>query len=67
MAHGLYKQLARRANSYRVLCDKAFGITSNPQYDGYQSKLASMVHNFFFDKKYGSRIKTCQLYLSSYT
>ena len=39
MAHGLYKQLARRANSYRVLCDKAFGITSNPQYDGYKVNL----------------------------
>ena len=30
--------------------DKAYNITSNPKYDGYQRGLASMVYKFF-DKK----------------
>ena len=31
----------------RVLCDKAFNIAKNPNYDGYQRGLASMAHKFF--------------------
>ena len=33
-----------------MLRDKAYDIASNPEYDGYQRGLASMVHKFF-DKK----------------
>ena len=30
--------------------DKAFKITSDPKYDGYQRELASMVYKFFYKK-----------------
>ena len=50
MAYGKYKDLKRRAQSDKVLKDKAFAIENNPKYDGYQRGLASMVYNFF-DKK----------------
>ena len=43
MACGKYKDLARRTKSGKVLRDKAFEIASNPEYDGYQRGLASMV------------------------
>ena len=43
MAYGEFKDLPRR----KVLGDKAFNITKNPKYDGYQGGLALMVHNFF--------------------
>ena len=33
-----------------MLRDKAYDIASNPEYDGYQRGLASMVYKFF-DKK----------------
>ena len=47
MAYGDIKDLARRAASDKVLCDKAFNIAKNPKYDGYQCGLTSMVYNFF--------------------
>ena len=43
MAHGDFKDLARRTASDKVLREKAFNITKNPNYDGYQRGLASMV------------------------
>ena len=46
MAYGKAKDLVRRAQSYKVLKDKAFKITSDPKYDGYQRGLASMVYKF---------------------
>ena len=39
--------LAKRTQSDKVLRDKAFKISSDPKYDGYQRGLASMVYNFF--------------------
>ena len=51
MAYGKSKHLIKRTQSNKVLKDKAFKIASNPNYDGYQRKLASMVYKFF-DKKY---------------
>ena len=36
--------------------DKAFNIAKNPNYDGYQRGLASMVDKFFDKKSEGSRI-----------
>ena len=43
MAYGKSKDLVKRTQSDKVLKDKAFKIASNPNYDGYQKVLASMV------------------------
>ena len=43
-----------RTKSDKVLRDKAYNIASNPEYDGYQRGLASMVYNFFDKKSMGS-------------
>ena len=45
------KDLINRTRADKVLRDKAYDIASNPEYDGYQRGLASMVYKFF-DKKY---------------
>ena len=50
MAYGDFKDLARRTAFDKILRDKAFNIAKNPEYDGYQGGLASMVY-IFFDKK----------------
>ena len=50
MAYGKSKDLIKRTQSDKVLRDKAFKIASDPKYDGYQRRLASMVYKFF-DKK----------------
>ena len=47
MAYGDFKDLARRTTSDKVLRDKAFDITKNPKYDGYQRRLASTVYKIF--------------------
>ena len=44
------KDLINRTKADKVLRDKAYDIASNPEYDGYQRGLASMVYKFF-DKK----------------
>ena len=41
------QDLAKRTQSDKVLREKAFKITSDPKYDGYQRELASMVYKFF--------------------
>ena len=46
MANGKSKDLVRRTQSNKVLRDKAFKIASDPNYDGYQRGLASMVYKF---------------------
>ena len=50
MAHGDFKNLAKRIASDKVLRDKPFNIAKNPKSDEYQRGLASMVYKFF-DKK----------------
>ena len=45
-----HKDLINRTKSDKVLRDKAYNIASNPEYNGYQRGLASMVYKFF-DKK----------------
>ena len=50
MAYGKTKDLVKRTQSDKVLRSKAFKITSDPKYDGYQGGLASMVYKFG-DKK----------------
>ena len=54
MAYEKLKDLTKRAQSDKILRDKAFKIASDPKYDGYQRELASMVHNFFDKKSSGS-------------
>ena len=49
-AYADHKDLINRTKSDKVLRDKAYDITSNPEYDGYQRGLASMVYKFL-DKK----------------
>ena len=49
-AYGKSKDVIKRTQSDKVLKNKAFKIASNPNYDGYQRGLASMVYKFF-DKK----------------
>ena len=41
----------------KVFRDKAFYITKNPKYDGYQSGIASMVYNLFDIKTSGGTDK----------
>ena len=53
MAYEKSKYLIKRAQSNKVLKDKAFKIANNPNYDGYQRGLASMVYKCF-DKKSAS-------------
>ena len=54
MAYGKTKDLVKRTQSDKVLKDKAFKIASDPNYDGYQRGLASMVYTFFDKKSTGS-------------
>ena len=58
MAYGDFKDFARRTATDKVVRDKAFNIAKNPNYDGYQKGLASMVSASLTDKSaYGSSIK----------
>ena len=58
MAYGKSKDLAKRIQSDKVLIYKAFRITSDPNHDGYQKGLASMVYKFFDKKSSGSSVAT---------
>ena len=55
-AYADHKDLINRTKSDKVLRDKAYNIASNPEYDCYQSGLASMVYKFFDKKSMGSGI-----------
>ena len=50
------KDLVNRTKSDKVSRDKAYNIASNPECDGYQRGLASMVYKFFDEKSIGSGI-----------
>ena len=56
-AYADHKDLINRTKSDKVLRDKAYDIASNPEYDGYQRGLASMVYKFFDKESMGSGIK----------
>ena len=56
MAHGDFKDLARRTASDKTLRDKAFNIAKNPKYDGYQRGLPSMVYKCFDKTSAGSGV-----------
>ena len=49
-AYADHKDLINRSEADKVLKDKAYDIASNPEYDGYQRGLASMVYKFFDSK-----------------
>ena len=51
MAYGNFKDLSKRTIADKILCDKAFNIAKNLKCDGYQCRRASIVYEFFFDKK----------------
>ena len=57
MVYGDSKDLEITIQSDKVLKDKAFEITSNLKYDGYQRGLPSMVYKFFDKKSKGAGIK----------
>ena len=56
-AYADHKDLINRTEADKVLRDKAYDIASNPEFDGYQRGLASMVHKFFDKKSTGSGFK----------
>ena len=56
-AHADHKDLINRTKSDKVLRNKAYDIASNPEYDGYQRGLASMVYKFFDKKSTGDGFK----------
>ena len=56
-AYADHKDLINRTEADNILRDKAYDIASNPEYDGYQRGLASMVYKFFDKKSMGSGIK----------
>ena len=58
MAHGKYKDLTKRIESDKALRDKSFEIVNNPEYDGYQRGLASIVYKLFDKKCTNSGIKS---------
>ena len=47
MAYGKSNDLIKRTQSDKVLKDQAFKIANNPNYDGYQRGLASMVYKWY--------------------
>ena len=56
-AYADHKDLINRTKSDKVLRDKAYDIASNPEYDGYQRGLASMVYKFFDKNSMRSGVK----------
>ena len=56
-AYADHKDLINRTEADKVLRDNAYDIASNPEYDGYQRGLASMVYKFFDKKSTGGGFK----------
>ena len=56
MAYGKSKDLAKRTQSHKVLGGNAFKIASDPECDGYQKGLMSMVYKVFEKKSSGSSV-----------
>ena len=53
MPYGKTKDLVKRIQSDKVLKDKAFKIATEPNYEGCQRGLTSMVYKFFEKKSSG--------------
>ena len=47
MVYGDFKDLTRVIATDKVLHDKAFNITKNPNYNGYPRDFISVVYKFF--------------------
>ena len=60
-AYADHKDLINRTEADKVLRNKAYDIASNPEYDGYQRGLASMVDKFFDKKLTGSGIASSSI------
>ena len=58
MAYGDFKDIPRRTTSDRILRDNAFNIAKNPENDGYQRGLSSLVYKLFDKKSAGSGLST---------
>ena len=56
IAYEDFKDLLKRTGSDKALRDKAFNITKNSKYDGYQRGFSSMVYKCFDKKLKGSGI-----------
>ena len=56
MAYGKTKDLEKITQSDKFLKNKAFKISSDPKYDGYQRRIASMAYKSFVKKSSGSGI-----------
>ena len=56
MAYGKSKDLTKRIQSDKFLKDRTFYVACHPKYDGYQRRLASMVHKFFNKKSSGREV-----------
>ena len=56
-AYAYHKDQINRTEADKVLRDKAYDMASNPEYDGYQRGVASMVYKFFDKKSMGSGVK----------
>ena len=57
------KDLSNRTRTDKILRVKAYGIDNNPQDDGYQRGLASMVYKFFDTKASLTDRKTLEVTL----
>ena len=55
-AYTNHKDLINRTKADNVLRDKVYNTANNPEYDGYQRGLASMLYKFFDKKSVGSGI-----------
>ena len=58
------KDLINRTRADKVLRQKAYDIASNPEYDGYQRGLASMVYKSFDKQAMGSGVNNESLKLA---
>ena len=58
IAYSKSKDLAKRTESDKFFRDKASEIASDPKYDGYQQRLASMVYKIFEKNSSGKGIAT---------
>ena len=60
-AYADHKDLINRTEADKVLRDRAYDIASNPEYDGYQRGVASMVYKVFDKKSMGSGIASSSI------
>ena len=60
-AYADHKDLINGTEADKVLRDKAYDIAGNPEYDGYQRGLVSMVYKFFNKKSMSSGIASSSI------